>query len=83
MVTSTLCFSEAKKIDIAMEDLLHLRLSAIFGTGSFVLFYLVQKPIMVTPALWGCLNLSINAYMTSRIVLERRPVSFTEEELDV
>ena len=67
----------------AMEDVLHLRLSAIFGTGSFVLFYLVQKPILVTPAAWGCLNLSINAYMTARILLERRPVSFTEEELDV
>ena len=67
----------------AMEDVLHLRLSAIFGTSSFVLFYLVQKPIMVTPAAWGCLNLSINAYMTARILLARQPVTFTEQELDV
>ena len=35
----------------AMEDVLHLRLSPIFGTGSFVLFCLVQKPILVTPRL--------------------------------
>ena len=65
-----------------MEDVLHLRLSAIFGTGSFVLFYLVQKPIMVTPAAWGCLNLSINMFMTARLLAERRPVHFTVEELD-
>eukprot|EP00966_Prymnesium_polylepis_P170811 3948427-Prymnesium_polylepis.1 len=67
----------------AMEDVLHLRAAAVCGTASFALFYLTRNPVMRTPLLWGCVNLSINAIMISRIMAERRPVTFTEEELDV
>ena len=67
----------------AMEDVLHLRIAALLGTSSFALFYLTRSPPMKTPLAWGIVQMTMNMVMVARIAAERRPVTFSEEELDV
>ena len=66
-----------------MEDVLHLRVAALGGSSSFALFYFTRSPMMKTPLAWGLVQIAMNLFMVARIAAERRPITFTEEEIDV
>ena len=64
-----------------VKDILWLRLLTVVA-GSVLLAYYVLLPMPLWPAIaWNCLFLAINVRQIHVLLLERRPVRFTAEEL--
>lgn len=63
------------------RDVLMLRIFA--GAGGLIMlpyYYLQPVPLMV-PIYWGSAFIALNLFWIVRLLLERRPVKFSEEEL--
>lgn len=67
-------------LSYSVRDIFRLRVLTVFG-GMLLLpyFYLQSSPLWV-PIGWNVFFIGINLYWITRLLAERRPVPFTEEE---
>uniref|UniRef100_A0A0G4HQJ2 POPDC1-3 domain-containing protein n=1 Tax=Chromera velia CCMP2878 TaxID=1169474 RepID=A0A0G4HQJ2_9ALVE len=70
-------------ISLTMSDILWLRVFAGMSSSLSILFNVTRDPPFWYPAGWGILFLSINLGMIGKLLMERRDVAFSGEELEV
>ncbi|GAQ87613.1 hypothetical protein KFL_003650040 [Klebsormidium nitens] len=66
-----------------MKDMLFLRSFMVCGGICGITFNMLQPTPMYIPSMWGCVFLLINLTQIGILLLERREVEFSSDELDV
>ncbi len=64
-----------------VKDILWLRLLTVVGGGLLLAYYVVMPTPLWAAIGWNCLFLSINFWQIRILLLERRPVVFTPDEM--
>ena len=64
----------------SVRDILYLRILTVFGAGLLLPYYYLQIEPLYAPMAWNVVFISINIYWIIRLILERRPVQFSDEE---
>ena len=67
-------------LSYSVRDILWLRILTVFGAGLLLPYYYLQLEPLWTPMAWNVVFIAINIYWITKLILERRPVHFTEEE---
>lgn len=63
-----------------MSDVLHLRSLSILGSTCGLIFNYTRSPRQLVACGWGSLFISINLFMITRLLMERREITFRVEE---
>lgn len=64
----------------SVRDILWLRILSVVGCTLLMPYYYFQSTPLWTPIGWNLVFAAINIYWVTVLVLDRRPVRFTEEE---
>ena len=64
----------------SVRDILYLRILTVFGASLLLPYYYLQIEPLYAPMAWNVVFISINIYWITRLILERRPVQFSDEE---
>ena len=64
----------------SVRDILWLRVLTVIGTVLLMPYYYLQPAPLWAPIGWNLVFLAINIYWITRLVLDRRPVPFNDEE---
>jgi CRP-like cAMP-binding protein len=64
----------------SVRDILYLRILTVFGAALLLPYYYLQVEPLYAPMAWNVVFISINIYWIIRLILERRPVQFSDEE---
>lgn len=67
-------------LSYSVRDILWLRILTVFGAGLLLPYYYLQLEPLWAPMVWNVIFISINIYWITRLIMERRPVQFTEDE---
>jgi hypothetical protein len=62
-----------------VRDILWLRLLTVIGGLLLIVYF--SSPLVIEPIAWNCVFLALNLVQIWRLLLERRPVKLTDEEL--
>lgn len=84
MVHSTLFWISVANVlylaSYSVHDILWLRILSVAAMFLLIPYYLMQPIPLTTPILWNVLFIAINVYWILRLIIERRPVHFTQDE---
>ncbi|MBO9444627.1 cyclic nucleotide-binding domain-containing protein [Ruegeria sp. R14_0] len=64
----------------SVRDILKLRILTVLGGGLLLPYFYLQTSTLWVPIGWNVFFIFINLYWIARLLAERRPVQFTEEE---
>ncbi|WP_170556986.1 Crp/Fnr family transcriptional regulator [Ruegeria atlantica] len=64
----------------SVRDILKLRILSVIGGGLLLPYFYLQTSTLWVPIGWNVFFIFINLYWIARLLAERRPVQFTEEE---
>ena len=64
----------------SVRDILWLRILTVFGATLLLPYYYLQIEPLYAPMAWNLVFIAINIYWITRLILERRPPQFTDEE---
>jgi len=64
----------------SVRDILYLRILTVFGASLLLPYYYLQIEPLYAPMAWNLVFIAINIYWITRLILERRPPQFTDEE---
>jgi len=64
----------------SVRDIFWLRILTVLGISFLMPYYYLQSSPLWTPIGWNTFFLCINLYWIARLLAERRPAPFTEEE---
>ncbi len=64
----------------SVRDILWLRILTVVGAALLMPYYYLQPSPLWAPIGWNAVFMAINLYWIAKLALERRPVSFTDEE---
>jgi len=64
----------------SVRDILYLRILTVFGATLLLPYYYLQIEPLYAPMAWNLVFIAINVYWITRLMLERRPPQFTDEE---
>jgi len=64
----------------SVRDILWLRILTVVGATLLMPYYYLQTVPLWAPIGWNMVFVAINIYWITRLVLERRPVPFSEDE---
>lgn len=64
----------------SVKDIFWLRVLSVIGASLLLPYYYLQNTPLWAPIGWNLFFTAINTYWIVRIMLERRPVPFTDEE---
>ncbi len=67
-------------ISYSVRDILWLRIATVLGLTLLLPYYYFQDPPLWGPIGWNVVFLVINLYWIVKLLAERRPVQFTDEE---
>jgi CRP-like cAMP-binding protein len=66
-----------------MRDILWLRIFTVIAAACLILyFYFLPEPLL-TPVYWNILFVTLNIFWIARLLLERRPVQLTADEIEL
>ena len=69
---------------LAMTDVLYLRSLSLVGSVCGIYYNYTRKPKPLKEAiLWSCAFISLNAFMIVKILIEKQPVQFAQEDFEV
>ncbi|HZS40286.1 MAG TPA: cyclic nucleotide-binding domain-containing protein [Polyangia bacterium] len=63
-----------------VRDILWLRLLSVIAGFCLIPYFYFQSPPLWQPILWNVVFISLNAFQIARLLRERRPVRFSDEE---
>lgn len=75
--------SIASLTSIMMASMVHLRMLQLIAGVLYFGYNITRRPPLVSAAYWNLVFFAINAFMLLRLMLERRPETFSDAELDV
>lgn len=75
--------SIASLTSIMMASMVHLRMLQLVAGVVYFGYNITRRPPLVSAAYWNLVFFAINAFMLLRLMLERRPETFSEAELDI
>lgn len=64
----------------SVRDILLLRILTVIGILLLIPYYYFQSHVLWTPIFWNVVFMTINSIWIAKLLLERRPVQFSEEE---
>ena len=64
----------------SVRDILWLRILTVFGATLLMPYYYFQIAPLWAPIGWNVVFIAINIYWITKLVLDRRPVPFTDDE---
>lgn len=67
-------------LSYSVRDIFWLRILTVLGISCLMPYYYFQSSPLWTPIGWNTFFLCINLYWIARLLAERRPAPFTEEE---
>lgn len=67
-------------ISYSVRDILWLRILTVVGGTLLMPYYYLQVEPLWAPLCWNLVFLLVNVYWITKLLLERRPVPFTEDE---
>jgi len=70
-------------VSYVMRDILWLRIFTVIAAACLILyFYFLPEPLL-TPVYWNILFITLNVFWIARLLLERRPVQLTADEIQL
>ena len=67
-------------ISYSVRDILWLRILTVVGGTLLMPYYYLQSEPLWAPIGWNLVFLAINVFWITKLILDRRPVPFTDEE---
>lgn len=67
----------------SMRDILWLRILTVAAAGFMVPYFYFQTEPLYPPIFWNLLFISLNIFWIVRLLFERRPVTLTDDELQL
>lgn len=67
-------------ISYSVRDILWLRILTVVGATLLMPYYFLQTAPLWAPIGWNLVFVAINLYWITRLLLDRRPVPFTDDE---
>jgi CRP-like cAMP-binding protein len=64
----------------SVRDILWLRILTVFGASLLLPYYYLQIEPLYAAMAWNLVFIAINIFWITKLLLERRPVQFTDEE---
>ncbi len=66
-----------------MRDILRLRILTVIAASSLITYYYFQAEPLLPAIYWNLAFIALNLYWIGRILLERRPVRLSEDEVQL
>lgn len=64
----------------SVRDILWLRILTVLGASLLLPYFYFQPEILWPPILWNLVFIAINVFWITKLMLERRPVHFSDDE---
>jgi CRP-like cAMP-binding protein len=64
----------------SVRDILWLRILTVFGATLLLPYYYLQPEALWAPIGWNLVFIAINIFWIAKLILERRPVHFSDDE---
>jgi len=70
-------------VSYSVRDILWLRVMAVLGALLLLPYYYLQPETLWGPITWSAVFISINIFWITKLLLERRPVHFSDDEMQL